>query len=105
MNGYIPALRKAQYIPNTTRADVLTSGNRGTTWRSLRVNIPSRVEAAARMTARKIVLIFAFGLLGIAALRDLARLGDALPWNRLYDFQDFYCAGEAIDQHVAALLV
>ncbi|MFY9737692.1 MAG: hypothetical protein WAK11_01440 [Candidatus Cybelea sp.] len=51
------------------------------------------------MTARKIVLIFAFGLLGIAALRDLGRLGDALPWHRLYDFQDFYCAGEAVDQH------
>jgi hypothetical protein len=51
------------------------------------------------MTARKIILIFAFGLLGIAALRDLARLGDALPWHRLYDFQDFYCAGEAVDQH------
>jgi hypothetical protein len=51
------------------------------------------------MTARKIVLIFAFGLLGIAALRDFARIGDALPWHRLYDFQDFYCAGEAVDQH------
>ncbi|HLY02070.1 MAG TPA: hypothetical protein VKR56_06185 [Candidatus Cybelea sp.] len=51
------------------------------------------------MTARKIVLIFAFGLLGIGALRDFARLGDALPWHRLYDFQDFYCAGEAVDQH------
>lgn len=65
----------------------------------MRVNAASRVEAAARMTARKIVLIFAFGLLGIAALRDLGRLGDALPWHRLYDFQDFYCAGEAVDQH------
>ncbi len=65
----------------------------------MRVNAASRVEAAARMTARKIVLIFAFGLLGIAALRDLGRLGDASPWHRLYDFQDFYCAGEAADQH------
>ncbi len=51
------------------------------------------------MTARKIVLIFAFGLLGLAALRDFARIGDALPWHRLYDFQDFYCAGEAVDRH------
>ena len=51
------------------------------------------------MTARKIVLIFAFGLLGIAALRDFARIGDALPWHRLYDFQDFYCAGEAVGLH------
>jgi hypothetical protein len=51
------------------------------------------------MTARKIVLIFALGLLGIAALRDVSRLGDALPWQRLYDFQDFYCAGAAVDGH------
>jgi hypothetical protein len=51
------------------------------------------------MTARKIVLICAFGLLGIAALRDFARIGDALPWHRLYDFQDFYCAGDAVDRH------
>jgi hypothetical protein len=50
------------------------------------------------MTARKVVLIFAFGLLGIGALRDFARLGDALPWHRLYDFQDFYCAGEAVNR-------
>ncbi|HEX4014255.1 MAG TPA: hypothetical protein VHX17_10275 [Candidatus Cybelea sp.] len=51
------------------------------------------------MTARKIVAIVALALLGIAALRDLARLGDALPWNGLYDFADFYCAGSALDQH------
>lgn len=51
------------------------------------------------MTARKIVVILAFGLLGIAALHDLARLGDELPWHRLYDFQDFYCAGEAVGRH------
>lgn len=51
------------------------------------------------MTARKIVLIFALALLGIAALRDLGRLGDSLPWHRLYDFQDFYCAGAALDEH------
>jgi hypothetical protein len=36
-------------------------------------------------------------LLGLAALRDLARLGDAAPLHRLYDFQDFYCAGMALD--------
>ncbi|HEY2475041.1 MAG TPA: hypothetical protein VGI19_09585 [Candidatus Cybelea sp.] len=50
------------------------------------------------MTAWKIVAIFALGLLGIAALRDLGRLGDSLPWHRLYDFPDFYCAGTAINQ-------
>ena len=51
------------------------------------------------MTARKIVLIFALALLAIAALRDLGRLGDALPWHRQYDFADFYCAGSALAQH------
>lgn len=50
------------------------------------------------MTARKIVAIVALALLGIAALRDLGRLGDSLPWNRLYDFADFYCAGSALEQ-------
>ncbi|HEY1882622.1 MAG TPA: hypothetical protein VGG51_06230 [Candidatus Cybelea sp.] len=51
------------------------------------------------MTARKIVAIAALALLGFAALRDMGRLGDSLPWNRLYDFADFYCAGSAVDQH------
>jgi hypothetical protein len=45
-----------------------------------------------------IVLLFALGVLAIAGLRDFARLGDALPWNQLYDFDDFYCAGFALDQ-------
>ncbi|HEY6484908.1 MAG TPA: glycosyltransferase 87 family protein [Candidatus Cybelea sp.] len=51
------------------------------------------------MTARKIVAIAVLALLGVAALRDLGRLGDSLPWNRLYDFADFYCAGSAVDRH------
>lgn len=45
------------------------------------------------------VLTLALGVLAIAALRDLARLGDALPWNQLYDFADFYCAGAALNDH------
>ncbi len=45
-----------------------------------------------------IVLLFALGVLAVAALRDFARLGDALPWNQLYDFGDFYCAGFALDR-------
>ena len=49
------------------------------------------------MKAGRALLLVALGLLAIGALRDLARLGDALPWNQLYDFQDFYCAGEALD--------
>jgi hypothetical protein len=55
-------------------------------------------RSAARMTARKILPILALTLLGIAALHDLSRLGDALPWHRLYDFQDFYCAATAVEQ-------
>lgn len=45
-----------------------------------------------------IILLVALGLLAIAALRDFARLGNALPWNELYDFADFYCAGAALDR-------
>jgi hypothetical protein len=49
------------------------------------------------MRASRGVLLVALGLLAIAALRDFARLGDALPWRQLYDFADFYCAGAALD--------
>jgi hypothetical protein len=51
------------------------------------------------MKASRGVLLVALALLAIAALRDFARLGDALPWRQLYDFADFYCAGEALDRH------
>jgi hypothetical protein len=51
------------------------------------------------MKASRGVLLVALALLAIAALRDLARLGDALPWHQLYDFADFYCAGAALDGH------
>jgi len=50
------------------------------------------------MKASRGVLIVALALLAIAALRDLARLGDALPWHQLYDFGDFYCAGSVLDR-------
>jgi hypothetical protein len=50
------------------------------------------------MKASRGVLFVALALLGIAALRDLSRLGDALPWRQLYDFSDFYCAGAALDR-------
>jgi hypothetical protein len=49
------------------------------------------------MNARRFALVV-LALLAIAALRDCARLGDALPWRQLYDFQDFYCAGSALDE-------
>lgn len=49
------------------------------------------------MRAWRGVLLVALTLLGIAAVRDVARLGDSLPWHQLYDFADFYCAGAAVD--------
>lgn len=49
------------------------------------------------MKAARGVLLVALALLAIAAIRDIARLGDALPWRQLYDFADFYCAGAALD--------
>ncbi|HEX3671057.1 MAG TPA: hypothetical protein VHT92_05060 [Candidatus Cybelea sp.] len=50
------------------------------------------------MKASRGVLLVALALLALAALRDFARLGDALPWHQLYDFADFYCAGSALDR-------
>src|SRR5579862_8457195 len=50
------------------------------------------------MKASRGVLFVALALLAVAALRDLSRLGDALPWHQLYDFADFYCAGAALDR-------
>jgi hypothetical protein len=49
------------------------------------------------MKASRGILLVALSLLAIAAVRDFARLGDALPWRQLYDFADFYCAGEALN--------
>ncbi|HET6274932.1 MAG TPA: hypothetical protein VFE16_03195 [Candidatus Cybelea sp.] len=50
------------------------------------------------MKAARGVLLVALALLAIAAIRDVARLGDALPWHQMYDFADFYCAGTALDR-------
>jgi hypothetical protein len=50
------------------------------------------------MKASRGVLFVALALLAAAALRDVARLGDASPWRQLYDFADFYCAGAALDR-------
>ncbi len=49
------------------------------------------------MKALRGIVLVALALLAVAALRDVARLGDALPWRQLYDFADFYCAGAALD--------
>ncbi len=50
------------------------------------------------MKAWRGVLLATLALLAIAAIRDLVRIGDALPWHNMYDFADFYCAGTAIDR-------
>ncbi len=50
------------------------------------------------MKAPRALALIVLGLLALAAARDIARLGDALPWRQLYDFADFYCAGAAIDR-------
>src|ERR1700729_2470868 len=50
------------------------------------------------MKASRGILLVALALLAIAALRDFARLGEALPGRQLYDFADFYCGGEALDR-------
>ncbi|MBV8148072.1 MAG: hypothetical protein JO092_03160, partial [Candidatus Eremiobacteraeota bacterium] len=49
--------------------------------------------------ARTVVLSVVLGLLAVLAVRDVTRLGNALPWHQMYDFADFFCAGEALDQH------
>lgn len=48
-------------------------------------------------TARRAFVVAFFCALALASLRDLARLGDALPWRTMDEFPDFYCAGRALD--------
>jgi hypothetical protein len=40
-------------------------------------------------------------VLALAAVRDLTRLGDALPWRTMDEFADFYCAGSALDERAS----
>ncbi len=47
--------------------------------------------------SRRLALALAIAVLGVATLHDVTRLGDALPWRQMYDFADFYCAGQALD--------
>jgi hypothetical protein len=39
--------------------------------------------------------------LALASVRDLSRLGDALPWKTMDEFPDFYCAGWTLDRGVS----
>jgi hypothetical protein len=40
-----------------------------------------------------------FLLLAAGAAYDLGRLHDSVPWQRMVDLPDFYCAGQAVLQH------
>jgi hypothetical protein len=54
--------------------------------------------ATQEVNARSGAIATCFFVLGVWALVDIVRLGAALPWRVMYDFQDFYCAGEALDR-------
>jgi hypothetical protein len=49
-----------------------------------------------RDSRRRLIIVILLSLLAAAALRDLARLGPGLPWHRMDDFPDFYCAGKVL---------
>jgi hypothetical protein len=57
------------------------------------MNAPSRGPSTMWSKGVAVFLL----LLGIAALRDVARLGHDLPWNVAYDLPEFYCAGETLN--------
>lgn len=44
------------------------------------------------------LVAFFFTALGLVALRDVVRIGSDLPWRVMYDFPDFYCAGQILDE-------
>jgi hypothetical protein len=43
-------------------------------------------------------LVLIFVPLAIAAVRDVTRLDERLPWRQMSDFPDFYCAGRALNE-------
>ncbi|HEY2554384.1 MAG TPA: glycosyltransferase 87 family protein [Candidatus Cybelea sp.] len=51
-----------------------------------------------RASARSVALGLLLLVLGVFAVRDFARLGEALPWRAMDDFPDFYCAGWVLDR-------
>jgi hypothetical protein len=54
------------------------------------------------MPDRRRLIVGAFMLLlGLGALRDFLRLGEAAPWRGMYDFPDFYCAGLALNDRAS----
>jgi hypothetical protein len=48
---------------------------------------------------RRAFVALGFLLLAAGAAYDLGRLHDSVPWQRMIDLPDFYCAGHAILQH------
>lgn len=57
------------------------------------------MSGARRTLAGRLALYAFIGLLAVISARDLAHLGNDLPWLQMHDFQDFYCAGDAINHH------
>jgi hypothetical protein len=56
-------------------------------------------DAAQSLNLPRLALGLVVAVLAVIAVRDLARLGDAAPWRQMYDFDVFYCAGNALDHH------
>jgi hypothetical protein len=50
------------------------------------------------LNSQRVCAVLAVALLAFFTLRDLARLDGAAPWHRMFDFVDFYCAGDALDR-------
>jgi hypothetical protein len=49
------------------------------------------------LQARRFLIAVLFAALAVAALRDVARIGNGLPWRVTYDLPDFYCAGSVLN--------
>jgi hypothetical protein len=50
---------------------------------------------------RRLIVGIFMAVLAVVALRDAARLGNALPWRTMDDFPDFYCAGAVLNQRAS----
>jgi hypothetical protein len=49
------------------------------------------------LQGRRLLVTVLFGALAVAAVRDVVRIGDGLPWRVTYDLPDFYCAGSVLN--------
>jgi Glycosyltransferase family 87 len=64
-------------------------------------SIRAAAQVVKALLRRRLIVGAVLAVLGIIALRDLARLGDAVPWRTMDDFADFYCAGAALNAGVS----